>query len=189
LIEASWFTTLLTENDSVLRWIGAVFLVIAVLVLARHKLFRLDETAANAPAPDVFISYKREERERVEAIADALRGLGLAVWFDARLVSGKSFDDEINQQVRTAKAVLVCWSRGAANSEWVRAEASIGRERGVLRACFLEPCDLFPPFNLVHAEDLSAGALNAANPGWVRLVDQLGGLTGRPGLGASLAPA
>lgn len=138
---------------------------------------------AHAPA-DIFISYKREERGRVEAIAHALRELKLNVWFDARLQSGNSFDDEINREVRAAKCVLVCWSPGSIASEWVRAEASIGRQRGVLAACFLDQCELYPPFNLVHAEDLSAGALDGANPSWAKIVEQIGHLVGRPGLGA-----
>lgn len=152
------------------------------LMLARHKLFEAAVTS-DAGAPDIFISYKREERPRVEAIAEALRALKFKIWFDTRLTSGKAFDDEINQQVRAAKAVLVCWSPGAIASEWVRAEATIGRQRGVLCACVLEPCELTPPFNLVHAEDLSAGPLTAANPAWIKLVEQLGALVGRPGIG------
>jgi hypothetical protein len=34
----------------------------------------------------------------------------------------------------------------------------------------------------VHAEDLSSGPLNAANPAWIKLVEQLGALIGRPGV-------
>lgn len=137
----------------------------------------------HAPA-DIFISYKREERARVEAIAKALRDLKLSIWFDARLQTGNSFDDEINREVRAAKCVLVCWSPGAVASEWVRAEASIGRQRGVLAACFLAECEPYPPFNLVHAEDLSTGALDGENPAWAKMVEQIGHLVGRPGLGA-----
>lgn len=169
------------------RWLNGPVVVAAVwialsLVLARGKLFEAAVTS-DAGSPDIFISYKREERPRVEAIVEALRALKFNVWFDARLASGRSFDDEINQQVRAAKAVLVCWSPGASASEWVRAEATIGRQRGVLCACILEACELTPPFNLVHAEDLSNGALTGANPAWVKLVGQLGELAGRPALG------
>jgi hypothetical protein len=152
------------------------------LPLAHRKLFELVKSPKSGAPVDVFISYKREERPQVERIAGALRALGLNVWFDERLSSGKSFDEEINHQVRTAKAVLVCWSPGAAASEWVRAEASIGRQRGVLTACCLERCELFPPFNLVHAEDLSTGRLDAANPAWAKLLDRIGDLVGRRSL-------
>lgn len=170
-----------------LKWFSgaqalAVVGVPLCLALAHSKLFETAASLAN-PTPDVFVSYKRQERPRVEAMVDALRELKFEVWFDARLASGETFDDEINQQVRAAKAVLVCWSPGANASDWVRAEATIGRQRGVLCACILEPCDLTPPFNLVHAEDLSKGSFTAANPSWVKLVDQLGQMVGRPALG------
>ncbi len=149
-----------------------------------------DNTAKIAPRPhkpaDVFVSYKRTERSSVEAIARALRELRFDVWFDAKLLSGSSFDDEINREVRAAKAILVCWSKAAISSEWVRAEATIGRQRGVLAACILEECEPYPPFNLVHAEDLRTVVFDGSNPSWVRLVDQLGNLAGRRGLGAYL---
>lgn len=136
-----------------------------------------------APAPDVFISYKRDERAEVLAIARRLEALKLRVWFDADMRSGTAFDTEIDRQVRGAKAVLVCWSPGAVASDWVRGEATIGRQRNVLAAAILKHCDLPAPFNLVHADDLTAGA-DPSNPEWLRLVERIGMLTGRPGLAA-----
>jgi hypothetical protein len=159
------------------------------LPLAHGKLFGPPRTLKSGAPADVFISYKRDDRPQVEGIAAALRGLGLNVWFDERLSPGKSFDEEINHHARAAKVVLVCWSPGAAASEWVRAEASIGRQRGVLTACFLAPCELFPPFNLVHAEDLSSGRFEPSNPAWSKLLERIGQLTGRPIPGSSAATA
>ena len=37
---------------------------------------------------DVFIAYKREERPRVEQLAQKLKAIGLSVWFDTSLASG-----------------------------------------------------------------------------------------------------
>ena len=37
--------------------------------------------------PHVFISYKREQRERVKVIADLLTAEELLVWFDAIFIS------------------------------------------------------------------------------------------------------
>lgn len=135
------------------------------------------------PPPDVFISYKRDERAEVLAIARRLEALKLHVWFDADMRSGTAFDTEIDRQVRSAKAVLVCWSPGAVASDWVRGEATIGRQRNVLAAAILKHCDLPAPFNLVHADDLTAGA-GPSNPEWLRLMERIGMLTGRPGLAA-----
>jgi hypothetical protein len=135
------------------------------------------------PPPDVFISYKRDERAEVLAIAKRLEALKLRVWFDAEMRSGTTFDTEINRQVRAAKVVLVCWSPGAVASDWVRGEATIGRERGVLAAVLLKPCDLPSPFNLVHADNLVAG-IGPQNSEWLRAVERIGQLAGRPGLAA-----
>lgn len=135
---------------------------------------------------DVFISYKREERTDVEAVARALRALMLDVWFDASLDPGSSFDEEINREVRTARCVLVMWSPGAIASDWVRAEASIGKARDVLVSAFLRPCELYPPFNLIHTERLDGFTGDARHPGWRKVVDSIGRKVGRPGLGAYL---
>lgn len=131
--------------------------------------------------PDVFISYKRDQRQDVVEIARRLEALRLQVWFDAELRSGTTFDSEIEKRVRAAKCVLVCWSPGAVASEWVRAEATVGRQRGVLAACLLRDCDLPPPFNLVHVDDLRAG-VGPQNAEWLRLLERVGELVGRPGL-------
>jgi len=132
---------------------------------------------------DVFISYKRQERSEIGAIAERLGELKLRVWFDADMRSGSAFDREIDRQVRAAKAVLVCWSPGAVESDWVRAESAIGRQRGVLAAALVKECDLPPPFNLVHADDLRAG-IGPENQEWLNLLERIGVLVGRPGLAA-----
>lgn len=131
---------------------------------------------------DVFISYKREERAKVEAIAERLRGVGLSVWFDSRLAAGESFDEEINREVRAARCVLVCWSPGAVESQWVRAEAGIGRERDVLCAIMLEEAQLMPPYNVIHTADLTKWNGEDTNHGWLAALARIGQLTERPDL-------
>ena len=140
-------------------------------------------SSASSGPVDVFISYKRDERALVEGIARRLKALNLSVWFDADMRSGSTFDAEIDRHVRSAKCVLVCWSPGAVASDWVRGEATIGRQRGVLVAAVLVPCSLPAPFNLVHANDLGVGA-GPHNPEWRALLATIGALVDRPGLEA-----
>ena len=85
---------------------------------------------------DVFISYKQEEREAVQIIASSLHDLKLSVWFDTKLRAGGSFDEEIAAAMNEAKAVLVCWTPAAVQSEWVRGEATQGMQANRLAACF-----------------------------------------------------
>jgi hypothetical protein len=131
---------------------------------------------------DVFISYKREERARVQRIAQGLQELGLSVWFDASLEGGGSFSAQINREVRAAKCVLVCWTPAAAHSEWVIGEAEIGRTRGVLAPVFLASTDLPPPFNTLHAFNLMRWNGDHGDAEWLALVDRIGSLVGRAGL-------
>lgn len=134
--------------------------------------------------PDVFISYKREERERCAEIYERLRALKLEVWFDARLDPGTRFDDEIEQAIRAARAVLVLWSPAAARSEWIRNEATVGKSRNVLSSAFIQPVDLPIAFLSTQTEDLSQPHFRDDAPGWLSTLRRLGGLVGRPGLEA-----
>ncbi len=68
----------------------------------------------------------------MEALATGLRGLGLAVWFDASMSAGEAFSDEIDREAHGAKAILVCWSPTARDSQWVKSEALIGFEKSKL---------------------------------------------------------
>ena len=140
---------------------------------------------------DVFISYKRRLRSRVEEIAAILRSYHLDVWFDASLEPGQSFSSEIGAEVRTARCVLVLWSNdalahGGDVSGWVVGEATIGRERKALVSATLEPTDFDPPWNTVHTEDLAGWSPSTSGrerSNWQKVLSAIGGLTDRPGLG------
>lgn len=131
---------------------------------------------------DVFISYKREERDAVRILAERLRALALEVWFDADLTMSASFDEEVAAKLREAKCVLVCWTPAAIASEWVRGEAALVYGEGKLVACFLEPTQLIPPFNLQQTEDLMRWAGQEDDPNWIRLLTGIGDRVGRPGI-------
>jgi hypothetical protein len=133
---------------------------------------------------DIFISYQRAERDAVAIIAEKLVELRLDVWFDSKLRPGGIFDEEIATQLETAKAILTCWTPRASASEWVRGEATFAHQRTKLVACFLEPTQLLPPFNLTHAEDLTTWAGQEDAPEWIKILERIGQLIGRPGLAA-----
>ncbi|MEQ1617747.1 MAG: TIR domain-containing protein [Terricaulis sp.] len=133
---------------------------------------------------DIFVSYKRDEREAVEWIAAQLRSLGFSVWFDAGMTAGDAFSDEIDREARAAKAILVCWSPSARESRWVKAEAMIGFEHDKLAAAYVGGPDGFSPptpFNAVHAADLRGylASPTELHPGWLGVLRRLGKLCGR----------
>ena len=132
----------------------------------------------------LFISYKRDERSAVEQIAERLRALNLAVWFDASMSAGETFSDEIDREARSAKTILVCWSPAGRDSRWVKAEAMIGFEQDKLAACYVAGPDGFSaptPFNASHAEDLRAwlAAPGDTHAGWKSVLRRIGKLCGR----------
>ena len=131
---------------------------------------------------DVFISYKREERARCERIHEKLKAMGLDVWFDVRLTAGKSFDREIETAVTSAKAVIVLWSPASVESEWVREEASVGKARDVLAAIRISPCEQPFGFGTTHFEDIHDEAFADDDPAWLKVLDRIGTLVGRPAL-------
>lgn len=122
--------------------------------------------------PDVFISYKRTDRSRVDRIASLLREAGLDVWFDARLSAGsdEGFDAEINREVTSAHCVVACWTADAIKSIYVRAEALKGLETGRLTPVFLSKCDLPIPFNAIDAVDLSTWTGSTESVDWQRFL-------------------
>ncbi len=61
-----------------------------------------------APMFDVFIAYNREDEEVVERIAEALRSLGLAPWFDKwHLPPGRVFQAQLESALPACRSVAV----------------------------------------------------------------------------------
>ena len=59
---------------------------------------------------DIFISYARSDREKIERLAAALEAEGYSVWWDRFIQSGSEFSADIERELGDAKAVIACWS-------------------------------------------------------------------------------
>ena len=103
---------------------------------------------------DVFISYKREERDVAKALAEVLARRGYKVWWDIELLPGDRFVNSIMAVLSEAKAVIVLWSHRAVTSDFVRAEARDAHEHGKLVPVRLDDCKLPYPFGELHTLDL-----------------------------------
>jgi hypothetical protein len=131
---------------------------------------------------DVFISYKHEERDRVVKIVDALRSLLVDVWFDREIQSGVKYEEKIKSELSQARAVLVCWSPAARESDWVRWEAKRAADAKKMVPCFIEPCELPPEAALIQTENISGWNGDPDHIGWLKTVEAIGRLIGREGL-------
>lgn len=101
---------------------------------------------------DIFLSYSSQDRERVRPLVDAFARQGWTVWWGYRILTGASWDDAIEEALSTAKCVVV-WSRAAVSSEWVRIEASIGRDKNILVPVLLDDVPL--PLTFRHIQTAS----------------------------------
>ena len=119
-------------------------------------------------ATDVFISYARDDRPRVQTIVGSLTNAGLTVFWDPKIPAGVSYTDFIAQALDHSRLVLVVWSRKAARSDWVIAEAEYARVRKRLISCRIEDCSLGPPFNTFHTVDIGGPAFQV---NWPEVLD------------------
>lgn len=72
----------------------------------------------------VFLSYSSKDRETVSAIATAYDAAGVQHFFDrTSLKSGEEWSPRLRQEIDRADLFHLCWSKSAAQSEWVTKEA------------------------------------------------------------------
>jgi len=129
---------------------------------------------------DVFISYARSTETQARAVAEGLRAEGYSVWSDDDLPSHRAYADVIEEQLSTAKAVVVIWSAEAVKSEWVRSEANRAREDRKLAQLNVDGARLPMPFDQIQCADLAGWTGDRAAPGWAKVAASVAELaTGR----------
>ena len=137
--------------------------------------------AVGSAMADIFISYSSADRVRIGELASALEKEGLSVWWDRALVTGASYETEIDSALANAKAVVVAWTLASIASDWVRSEADEARRAGKLVPVLLEQCRVPRPFDRLHTADLTKWRGDRGNQGFPELVEAVKSLLeGRP---------
>jgi TIR domain len=121
----------------------------------------------------VFISYKREDLDRVAPIVDALRDAGIETWWDRDIPPGAAWRQTIVDQLDSADLCIVAWSEHstAGGGRWVIEEAERAAARHAYLGILIDP--VLPPFGFTesHAIDLSGWRGKAGDPRLHRLVE------------------
>ncbi len=128
---------------------------------------------------DIFLSYNREDQARAKLFAEAFEGQGFKVWWDVGLRTGEAYDEVTETALRTAKAVVVLWSKKSVQSRWVRAEATLADRNKTLVPCMIEPCERPIMFELTQTAELSHWQGASDDRAWVAFVADVKRLFGR----------
>ncbi|HEV8408725.1 MAG TPA: TIR domain-containing protein, partial [Sphingomicrobium sp.] len=104
---------------------------------------------------DVFISYKAEDRRRVQLLVQALQADGLSVWWDEHIGTGDEWRQTIERQLDEAKCVIVIWSKRSVGPEghFVRDEAARAQRRHVYVPVLIDSVD--PPLGFGESQATS----------------------------------
>jgi TIR domain-containing protein len=77
---------------------------------------------------DVFISYRRSDRQWAERLRDALRRRGVSAWYDGMIGTGHDWRDEIVENIKRARVLVVLFSEAVNASTELKKELSVADE-------------------------------------------------------------
>lgn len=119
---------------------------------------------------DIFISYAREDKERVRLIVEELERLGWSVFWDTHLRAGDDWRRLIELKLDESSCVLVVWSHYSITSKWVLKEAAEGEKRDILVPLLLDAVE--PPFGFrdIHAEDFIDWKINSSSQAFKEII-------------------
>ena len=105
-------------------------------------------------AHEIFISYAKEDHVRAAELASVLEAKGWSVWWDRQIPPGRTFDDVIEEALTKARCVIVLWSASSVTSRWVRTEASVAADRGILVPALIDDVAIPLEFRRLEAARL-----------------------------------
>ena len=75
-------------------------------------------------------------------MATALEAEGWSVFWDRRIPPGRNFEEHLEQEIRSSRAVVVLWSPQSVASAWVKIEAAQGRDSDILIPILIAPANI-----------------------------------------------
>lgn len=111
-------------------------------------------SGAEAPGPEVFLSYAHEDIGVARSISERISREKWSVFWDRTIPVGFTWDQIVEEALDASKCVVVLWSPAARNSEWVRIEAAEGAERRILAPALIAETKIPLRFRQIQAADL-----------------------------------
>ncbi len=110
---------------------------------------------------DIFISYKREDEQRVERLKRALAATGWTVWWDPDLFASPSFRNTIQQELDRARCVIVVWPKLSIEADWVLDEAGVAHQQRKLQPVVFD--SVLPPLGFRQVQSIDFSKWNGNN--------------------------
>jgi hypothetical protein len=122
---------------------------------------------------DIFVSYAREDSDRIAALVSGLEQRGWSVFWDRRIPAGETWRGYIGSALEGARCVIVAWSRHSIGSSWVLEEAEDAKQRGVLVPVLLDGVELPRGFREIQTADLTGWTAARTSPALDALAQDL----------------
>ena len=139
---------------------------------------------------DVFLSYKSEDRARVQPLVEALQADGLSVWWDAQIEGGSGWRQAIQTELDSAKCVLVAWTKRSVGpqGQFVHDEATRAQRRGAYLPVLVDAVE--PPlgFGEVQALPLAGWKGDRADPRYLNVLAAVRSVVAGVPRGPAMAP-
>ena len=126
---------------------------------------------------DIFLSYKKEDLERLRPIISGLESEGFTVWWDYAIETGEDWWASIVREIKLARALVGCWTANSVQENKSFASNYVDEEH-VLGAAKLAPA-LFDAgripvaYKNIEAADLSDWTGSYDHPEWRNLVARI----------------
>ena len=107
--------------------------VTAFVILSRRSSARVLPAVAPivAGTPSVFISYSRDDTDRIDLLKAALKRANLEPWVDTTAIAGgQRWKDEIVDGIESSRVIVLAISATSVRSEHVAAELDLGKQEG-----------------------------------------------------------
>ena len=129
---------------------------------------------------DVFVSYKAEDRRRVKPLVDALEAEGYSVWWDEQIGGGAQWRHTIEEELNSAKCVVVVWSKRSAGEfgTFVQDEATRAQQRHVYVPVLIDKVHLPLGFGETQALPLVGWHGDRSDPRYEAILSAVGRNTG-----------
>lgn len=125
---------------------------------------------------DIFLSYSREDQDRVEHIIEVLEGRGYKVFWDQHVPPGVNWNQWLKLQLEACKCAVVLWSKSSVLSDNVAHEATIAKEDGKYLGAYLDKLSAKSlPVGFHHGQlaDLSGWSGEDGHAQWTALLEQI----------------